>query len=249
MLAGVSVDYYTRLERGNATGVSDSVLFGIARALQLDDAERAHLFDLARALHPSPRPARRRSQKIRPSIQRLLDAVTVPAFVRNNHLDILASNLVGRALYFVPEDGRVRSTNTARFTFLDPRAKTFYVDWERSADDVVAVLRSEAGKDPYDKALTDLVGELSTQSAEFRAKWAMHNVRFHDTGIKRLQHPIVGRLDLNFEAFQIAAEGSLTMFAYTAEPESASADALAALTRLVDSGELLSAKSDSPAVA
>ena len=227
LLAGVSVDYYTRIERGNMRGASESVLEALARALQLDDAERAHLFDLARAAGPMGR-ARRRSalKQVRPSVQRILDAMTAaPALVQNGRLDILAANQLGYAVYSTHVSPG-RPANGARFVFLDPRAERFYVDWDRVANEVVAMLRSEAGRDPYDRALSDLVGELSTQSEAFRTKWAAHNVRFHDTGVKRLRHPVVGDLELAYEAMELSADTGLTMFAYTAESGSKSEQAL-----------------------
>jgi transcriptional regulator with XRE-family HTH domain len=228
LLAGVSVDYYTRLERGNASGVSETVLEALARALQLDEAERTHLFDLARAARPTPgrrrRPARRR---VRPSVQRMLDAMTgAPAFVRNGRLDILAANRLGYALYSEMFAGAVRPANGARFIFLDLRARDFFVDWERAADDAVAILRFEAGRDPYDRGLSDLVGELSTQSETFRTRWAAHNVRLHDTGVKHLHHPLVGDLSLTYERMELSADPGLTMFVYTAERGSKSEEAL-----------------------
>jgi transcriptional regulator with XRE-family HTH domain len=226
MLAGVSVDYYTRLERGTLSGASESVLDAVARALQLDEAERAHLFDLARAAGPGR--ARRRSapKQVRPSVQRVLDAMTdAPAVVQNGRLDILAANQLGYGLYSTHASPD-RPANGARFVFLDPRAQDFYVDWDRVANEVVAMLRSEAGRDPYDRALSDLVGELSTQSAPFRTKWAAHNVRFHDTGVKRVHHPVVGDLELTYEAMELSADTGLTLFVYTAEPGSKSEQAL-----------------------
>ena len=227
LLAGVSVDYYTRLERGNLRGVSESVLQALAGALQLDNAERSHLFDLARAAQPTPairRPARKK-QRIRPGVQRILDAMTTaPAFVRNGRLDILAANRLGYALYSHVSPGQ--PANTARFVFLDPRSDEFYLDWDHVANELVAILRSEAGRDPHDRGLTDLVGELSTQSEAFRTKWAAHNVRFHDTGTKRLHHPVVGDLELSYESMELSADAGLTMFAYTAEPGSKSEEAL-----------------------
>jgi transcriptional regulator with XRE-family HTH domain len=227
LLAGVSVDYYTRLERGSAAGVSESVLEALARALQLDEAERAHLFDLARAAHPTPRRHRPASQRVRPSVQRILDAVTAaPAFVRNGHLDLLAANRLGRAFYSQQFDSRHGPPNSARFIFLDPRAADFYVHWEQVATDAVAILRSEAGRDPYDRDLSDLVGELSTRSETFRTRWAAHNVRFHDTGVKRFHHPVVGNLELTFETMGLAADAGLRLFVYTAEPGSRSEEAL-----------------------
>ena len=231
LLAGVSVDYYTRLERGNAGGVSDTVLEALSRALQLDDAERAHLFDLARAVQPTTSSRRRAApQQVRPGVQRMLDAMTgLPAFVRNGRLDILAANSLGYALYSEMYDGARRPVNTSRFVFLDPRAPAFYLDWEQVAKDSVAILRSEAGRDPHDRGLSDLVGELSTQSDLFRTLWAAHNVRYHDTGVKRIHHPVVGDLTLTFETMSLTADPSLTMFAYSAEPGSKSEEALSLL--------------------
>ena len=229
VLAGVSVPYYTRLERGDMSGVSDSVLDALARALQLDDAERAHLFDLARAAQPvlAPRRPRRVKQQVRPAVQQILDALTGgAAFVRNDRLDILAGNPLGYALYSEMFVAAARPVNTARFVFLDPRAPAFYVDWERAAREVVAVLRSAAGRDPHDRALSDLVGELSTQSELFRTHWASHNVRFLNNGIKHFNHPVVGELRLNFERLELAADDGLTIFTYTADPGSRHEEAL-----------------------
>ena len=243
LLAGVSVDYYTRLERGNLTGVSETVLEALARALQLDEAERAHLFDLARAAQTTSRTRRRPApQRVRPSVQRMLDAMTgAPAFVRNGRMDILAANRLGYALYSELFAGPRRPANTAWFVFLDPRAPGFYLDWERVANDAVAILRSEAGRDPYDRDLSDLVGELSTQSELFRTRWAAHNVRFHDTGVKRFHHPVVGDLSLTFETMRLVADPGLTMFVYTAEAGSKSEEALnllASWTATLDPPEL-----------
>jgi transcriptional regulator with XRE-family HTH domain len=231
LLAGVSVDYYTRLERGNARGVSDSVLEALARALQLDEAERAHLFDLARVADPAAparrRPARMARQQVRPEIQQVLDAITAaPAYVRNGRSDILAANQLGRALFAPVFDSPARPANTARFVFLDPRADGFFAEWDRVASEVVAALRSEAGRDPYDRGLTDLVGQLSTRSEAFRTRWAAHDVRFHHAGVKRLHHPVVGDLTLNYQTMQLTAGTGLTMAVYTAEPGSPSQDAL-----------------------
>jgi transcriptional regulator with XRE-family HTH domain len=227
-LAGVSIDYYKRLERGNVSGVSDGVLEALARALQLDDAERAHLFDLARAADPTLAPRRRRpaQQRVRPAVQRILDSVGAPAIVRNGRADYLAANQLGRALYAPLFESREQPANSARFTFLDPGAVDFYPDWERVATDLVAHLRSEAGRNPYDRGLSDLVGELSTRSDEFRTRWAAHNVRFHQTGTKRLHHPFVGDLTLCYETMDLSADAGLNLTVYTAEAESASQQAL-----------------------
>jgi transcriptional regulator with XRE-family HTH domain len=201
LLAGVSVDYYTRLERGNLGGVSETVLDALAQALQLDEAERGHLFDLARAANTTARPRRRPAQRrVRPGIQRILDAVTdAPADLRNGRRDVLAANRLGCALYSELYIDPVRPANVARFVFLSPRARGFFPDWEGAANDLVANLRTEAGRNPHDRGLQDLVGELSTRSQEFRSRWAAHNVRYHHTGRKRLHHPVVGDLELTYE--------------------------------------------------
>jgi transcriptional regulator with XRE-family HTH domain len=232
VLAGVSVPYYTRLERGDTSGVSESVLDALARALRLDEAERAHLFDLARATQPSAAPRRRRPtrQRVRPSVQHMLDAITgAAAFVRNGRLDVLAANPLGRALYSEMFAGAARPANSARFIFLDPRSRHFYVDWGKAATDTVAVLRSEAGRDPCDRDLSDLVGELSTRSEEFRTRWAAHDVRQHITGVKHFHHPVVGDLSLTYDRLDLVADPGLTMFAYTAEPGSTSEQAMSLL--------------------
>jgi transcriptional regulator with XRE-family HTH domain len=234
VLAGISVPYYTRIERGDMNGVSDSVLEALARALQLDEAERAHLFDLARALRPTSPPRRRRAprQRVRPSIQHVLDGLTgAAAFVHNARLDNLAANQLGYALYSdmfarAPGPGPV---NSARYVFFDAGARDFYADWSRAAGDVVAVLRSAAGRDPYDRGLSDLVGELSTQSAEFRTRWAAHNVRFHDTGTKDLHHPVVGDITLTYNRLELAADPGQMLMIWTAEPGSKSAESLSLL--------------------
>jgi transcriptional regulator with XRE-family HTH domain len=229
VLAGVSVPYYTRLERGDINGVSDSVLNALAGALQLDDAERTHLFDLARAAQPAPvRPRRRRSkQHVRPEVQWTLDAITAaPAFVGNERLDILAANQLGRALFSELYDAPARPVNTARFVFLDPRADATFGDWDRVASETAAILRSAAGRDPYNRELSDLVGELATQSEAFRTRWAAHNVRFHNTGVKHFHHPVVGDLNLTYNRLDLAADPGLTLFTYTAEPGSRSEEAL-----------------------
>ena len=227
-LAGVSVEYYKRLERGNATGASDAVLDALADALRLEDAERAHLFDLARAASPiSPRRRRRPVQQgIRPVVQRILDSIDAPATISNVRCDYLAANPLGRALYSPLFESREQPPNSARFTFLDPVAQAFFVDWEKAAKDLVATLRSMAGRNPYDRALSDLVGELSTRSDAFRTWWAAHNVRYHQTGTKRLHHPVVGDLELSYEVMNLAADTELRLAIFTAEPGSGSEEAL-----------------------
>jgi transcriptional regulator with XRE-family HTH domain len=230
-LAGVSVEYYRRLERGNATGASDGVLEALADALRLDDAERAHLFDLARAAGPVAPRRRRRAvqQRVRPAVQRILDSIGAPATVSNMRCDYLAANQLGRALYAPLFDSREQPPNSARFTVLDPAAQEFFVDWEKAAKDLVGTLRSMAGRNPYDRALSDLVGELSTRSDPFRTWWAAHNVRYHQTGTKRLHHPVAGDLELSYEVMEPAADAGLRLAIFTAEPGSRSEEALGLL--------------------
>ncbi|WP_406436980.1 helix-turn-helix transcriptional regulator [Streptomyces sp. NBC_01613] len=228
LLAGISSEYYTRLERGNATGVSESVIDGIAQALRLDEAERIHLLDLLRGAGTT-RPPRRRpaQQRVRPAVQRVLDSMTgTPAFVLSGRLDILAANALGRALFSLVYADPARPPNNARFVFLDPHAPEFFRDWDEVANDVVAMLRAEAGRDAYDRRLTDMIGELSTRSEDFRRRWAAHNVRIHTTGLKRFHHPVVGDLDLPFETFPLGGDASQSLLTYTAEPASRSQDAL-----------------------
>jgi transcriptional regulator with XRE-family HTH domain len=229
-LADVSVEYYAKIERGNLAGVSDGVLDAVARALQLDDAEREHLFHLARVAHGGAEAVRRRRPKTwvpRPSLLRALDVITDgPAFVRNGRMDLLAANRLARAFYAEVYAGPKRPANLARFTFLDENAHRFYPEWDLAADICVAILRTEAGRDPRDKDLHDLVGELSTRSDEFRTRWGAHNVRHHGTGAKNFHHHIVGDLTLAYEGLEMAAEPGLTLTIYTAEPDSPSEDAL-----------------------
>ena len=229
-LAGVSADYYRRLERGQVSGVSELVLEALARALQLDDAERAHLFDLARTAGrvgvASPRRSQKVKARVRPVVLRLLDQIEAPAIVSTAHGDYLAANALGRALYAPVFDSPEQPANSARFTFLDPAAPVFYPDWDRLSSELVAALRSHAGRDPYDRNLQDLIGELSTRSDEFRVRWAAHNVRFHRTGRKRLHHPIVGELELSYETLTLDADDGLRLALYTAEAGSASQQAL-----------------------
>lgn len=233
MLAGVSVDYYVRLERGNLTGASDSVLDSLATALQLDDAERDHLYDLARASGPAKR-ARQAPTVVRPTVQLILDSITAPAWVRNGRLDHLAHNRASRALYAPLLASPERPTNTARFVFLDEGASDFFVDWDKAAADVTALLRMEAGKRPRDEALTRLIGELATRSEVFRELWARHDVSFHRSGRKRLHHPAVGVLDLEFEGMELPSDPDLTLLVYAVQPGTATADKLQLLDHWAD---------------
>ena len=227
-LAGVSVEYYSQLERGNLRGVSDSVLDALARALRLDEAERTYLIDLVRAAGPATRARRKpQAQQVRPSVARVLNGMTaVPAFVHNGRLDVLAANPLAEALFAPVYTYPARPVNHARFTFLDPRARDFWIDWERAAGDAVAMLRTEAGRDPHDKGLIDLVGELSTRSDAFRVRWATHDVRLHRTGLKHMRHPVVGELHLSYDVMELPADPGLSLIAFSAEPGSPDDDAL-----------------------
>jgi transcriptional regulator with XRE-family HTH domain len=225
LLAGVSVEYYVRLERGNLGGASQSVLDSVANALQLDEAERAHLHDLARTSSTrvaAGRPARR---TVRPPVQWLLDSMTgTAAYVRNARIDILATNTLGRALY-APVFEMPGRPNIARFVFLDPRSQEFFLEWPKVAGESAALLRTLAGENPYDQGLIELVGELSTRSDLFRTLWAAHDVRQHRTGVKRFHHPLVGEMTLAYESMELTADTGLRLNAYMAEPASPSAEA------------------------
>ncbi|GAA3343037.1 helix-turn-helix transcriptional regulator [Curtobacterium pusillum] len=240
MLAGVSVEYYAKLERGHVVGASDAVLTAIADALLLDDAERAHLFDLARTANASPMRKRRTAPKpLRETVQWMVDGYTAgPAFARNGRLDVLAENALFRGLYWDLYQSTERPVNLARFTFLQPDlAAEFYPSWERSADINVAILRTEVGRDPGDRALQDLVGELSTLSDEFRIRWGAHNVRHHANGVKEFHHPVVGDLDMRYEAMEPMGEPGLNVLMYTAVPGSVTEERLKLLATWVATNE------------
>lgn len=237
-LAGVSIEYYARLERGAIAGASSSVLEAIAQALRLDDTERAHLFDLARAADGIPASGRRRRRATpqsmsRPSLHWALAAITDGiAFVRNPRQDLLATNALGRVFYSPLIGDGGRPPNLARFQFLDPASRDFYPDWDLFAHMCVAIMRAEAGRDPHDRGLQDLVGELSTQSETFRRLWGTHDVRTHGAGTKRFNHPGVGEITLAYEELAITAEPGLVLMLYTAEPGSPSAEKLRLLGSL-----------------
>ncbi|MFE1796521.1 helix-turn-helix transcriptional regulator [Streptomyces sp. NPDC059517] len=268
LLAGVSIDYYVRLERGHLAGASEGVLDSVANALQLDDAERAHLYDLARAA--AKRPARRTRRPRGPlpdSVLRVLDAMTdAPAFIRNGRLDVLAVNRLGRALYSPlyagteqrrhgGEEQRThagkaeRTVNIARFQFLDPAGSDFFPDWEESVNTTVSLLRTEAGRAPGDSELTGLIGELVTRSEEFRTAWAKHNVRLHHTGRKAFRHPAVGEITLDFDAMHLPAQPGLTLTAYSAAPHTPAHDALKLLAAWAATEDASATTEDASAVA
>ena len=228
LLAGISIEYYTRLERGNARGASDEVLEALARALQLDEVERAHLIDLVRTANAARRARRQATpQRVRPRVQHLLDSMTgTAAFLRNGRLDVLSANQLGYALYAPAFLDPARPVNLARFIFLDRRSTEFYGDWDGIAHAAVGSLRAEAGRDPFDRALTDLVGELSVRSQEFWVRWAAHDVDYHRSGTQPFHHPLVGDLTLDYDVLELPADPGQTIVAYTAEPDSPARHAL-----------------------
>jgi transcriptional regulator with XRE-family HTH domain len=243
-LSGISVDYYAKLERGQIAGASAGVLEALARALQLSEAEHRHLYDLASAADGVPTSARGRSRSTRPhqvraSLERVVDAITgAVAFVRDEMQDIVAVNDLGREFYRPvlgekdasgAQSGRA---NLARFQFLDPASREFYPDWDTMARMCVGVMHAEVGRNPGHRGLQDLVGELSTLSADFAELWAAHDVRIHGAGTKRFHHPEVGELTLAFEELQVTADDGLALYVYSAEPGSASEEKLRLLASL-----------------
>lgn len=244
LLAGMSAEYYKRLERGNATGVSEAVIDGVSRALQLTEAEHSHLYDLVRTANAGAHPVRRRKARktqITAGMQQTIDAMsTVPVLVQNGRLDAVATNNLGHALFSEMFENARPPVNAARFLFLNTNAQTFYPDWEGNARQIVGILRAEAGRSPYDRDLSDLVGELSTRSDLFRKLWGAHDVREHRTGIKQIHHPIVGDLDLTFQSMDLASDRGLQMLVFSAEPGSPSQDRLQLLANWVHTHHLSS---------
>ena len=233
VLAGVSSEWYTRLEKGHIGEVSEEVLDAVAVALRLDDDERTYLHDLARAAKPAHRRAvRRRDLPLAPQVQWMLDSVTLSAaFVRNGRLDVIGSNALGRALHapmFASPTAANGQPNFARYHFLDEGSKDFFVDWEDGAAATVALLRAEAGREPSDKALRALIGELSTASAEFSGNWASHDIRIRHEGTKRLHHPEVGEIELTYQSVDLPTGGRSRrdLSFYTAEPGSSDEERL-----------------------
>ncbi|HEY6887106.1 MAG TPA: helix-turn-helix transcriptional regulator [Solirubrobacter sp.] len=222
-LAGVSVDYYVRLEQGRDIQPSDSVLDAIATALRLDDAERAHLFTLVR---PRKRARRRPAERVRPGVQRLLDRIEFPAFVLGRRMDVLAYNALGAALF-----GGFIERNAMRAIFLDEGSRTLYADWEQVAAESVAYLRLSAGEDPDDAELVELIGELALHSDEFRRLWARHDVKSKSFGVKTFVHPQFGELVLDYESLRLP-DSAQVLVTYTAAPGSPSDTALQLLATL-----------------
>lgn len=235
VLAGISLDYYTRLERGNIRGASEGVLGAIARALHLDDAEREYLFDLARTAPAPTGGGRAPSSSVRASVRRVLDSMSVPAIVHNANQDIIAANPMGRALY-APMFDTDGAPNIARFVFLDPRARDYYVDWRLARRTTAAMMRLEAGRDPLNAELTALIGELSTRSPQFREDWARQDVHQHKTGVKSFRHPEVGVVAVMFDVFEMPGEAGLMIVTYSPPPGTGTAEKFAVLADWAASG-------------
>jgi transcriptional regulator with XRE-family HTH domain len=229
LLAGVSPEYYVRLERGQATGPSAGVVDAVAAVLGLDDDERAHLGRLLAALTPDARGRGRVAamDPVTPGLRVLLDAlVHLPAVVFNGRLDILAVNALGRALY-TPVFDLPGRPNSARFLFLEePRARDVFPEWDWIAGDTVALLRTEAGRHPDDPELVELIGQLSTRSAAFRTRWAANDVRAHRGGRKAFRHPLIGEVTLPFENLHVDAVSGQVLTVFTPQPGTPEADAI-----------------------
>lgn len=223
LLAGISPDYYAKLERGSLRGVSPDLLTAVAHALRLNDTESDHLRDLARAAstNPNVESAAFVPTTLRPVLRRFLDSVTdYPVVIQAHTTDFIAGNLLGEAMMSPMLSDPASKRNNARFTFLNPSARTFYAEWEKGADAITGGLRKMVGQYPQDAALAALVQDLAATSDEFRERWASHNVRSHRNGVKRLLHPDVGELEFSFEALKLPDHPTWTMYAYVAEPES-----------------------------
>ncbi|MFD9061822.1 helix-turn-helix domain-containing protein [Kitasatospora purpeofusca] len=227
VLAGVSTDYYTRLEQGRERSPSPQLLNAVARALRLDEHAAAHLLRLA-APRLTHRPPRRAPERPSPALRHLLDSLDTPALVVGTALDVLALNPLAATLYavFAPVDNLVRTT------FLDPAARTFHRDWDRAAHDAVAALRAAAGRDREDRRLIELVGELSLKSPEFGRLWARHEVHGKTGGSKLFHHPQVGDLDLHYETLTVNSAPGQQLVVYQAAPGSPSAEGLLLLRAL-----------------
>lgn len=246
-LAGVSVEYYTRMEKGHIAGASDSVLSSIASALRLNDVEREYLFDLARATivpargHAAPRP----EPVVRPSVQRLIDAMTVPAIVQTTAQDIVGVNALAREMYS-PLFEIDPVPNFARFNYLDPRSQEFFVDWEWSRRTTAAILRLEVGRDPMNSRLTALIAELSAGSPWFADDWATSNVHEHRNGVKSFRHPVVGVLEVAFDVFEAPGDPGLKLVSYSAPAGTATAEKFALLGTLAAEPATRSDRSGTP---
>ncbi|WP_131741592.1 helix-turn-helix domain-containing protein [Actinomadura roseirufa] len=230
-LAGVSADYYVRIEQGRERNPSPQVLEALIRALRLGPDEAAHVH---RLVHPIPaRDGATRDEHVSPGLLRMMEAWPhTPAVVLGRRLTVLAHNLLGGALF----DGHLHGRDLMRLVFLDPDARDFYPDWERVARNTVAGLRESAGGDPADPRLAELVRELSSRSADFRRLWARHDIRQKTRETKRFRHPLVGELTLEYESLTVNSAPGQQLVVYQAEPGGASAHALTLLGSLASSG-------------
>jgi transcriptional regulator with XRE-family HTH domain len=227
LLAGVSTDYYTRLEQGRRILPSTQVLDAIARALDLDDVGRTHLRDLVNAARaPGPR-ARTTSRRVRPGLYQLLDTLdTQPALILGRRTDVLAANRMARALFTDFERMPPRERNYARWMLLTDEARHLFLDWEQQARNAVESLRFDAGRTPDDPGTQKLVGELTLASAEFRQWWSEHHVHQRTFGAKRLHHPVVGELTVEYETLVLPGDTEQTLYIYTTAPASPSRQAM-----------------------
>ncbi|MFF4410812.1 helix-turn-helix transcriptional regulator [Streptomyces sp. NPDC001404] len=231
-LAGVSVDYYVRLEQGRIGNVSGQVLEAVADAMRLSPVERRHLHALVRGADTTTKPA---SQEVRPGLQRVLDSAEhAPAYIVGRRLQILAWNRLARILIADFPNLPQESRNLARLTFLDQTSRKRYMNWRRKADDTVAFLRVDAGRHPDDRELALLIEELSARSEDFRRMWDDHTIRDETHGEKPLYHPLVGSLDLAFETFRVPDDPDQALTLYTAAPGSPAAAALERLASTPD---------------
>ncbi|MGK8555998.1 helix-turn-helix transcriptional regulator [Nocardia gipuzkoensis] len=229
LLAGVSADYYVRLEQGRDRHPSEQVIAALARVFALDDEGVAHLRELARPAVKRPR-GPRRPERVAPGLLRLMNAWPhTPALVLGKYLDVLAANPLAEAV----NSCSVPGVNQVRMVFLDPEARDVYSDWPTIAADTVASLRATAGADLDDPRLTELVGELSLKSEDFRQLWARHDVRVKTAGVKRFRNPMVGELTLSYETFSVNGAPGQMLIAYHAEPGSPSERSLALLGSLI----------------
>ncbi|MFE0631517.1 helix-turn-helix transcriptional regulator [Streptomyces sp. NPDC058864] len=233
--AGLSADYYIRLERGRVANASEAVLEAVARALRLDDVERAHLFALARPQSVASVSRPLHPRRVRPGAYALLEVLRdTPAMILDGRMDVLALNAMARAIFADFESMPICERNLARFMFLDPVARELFVEWDMAARMVVTGLHLYAGRRPNDPQLTELVDGLSVADADFRRWWAAHDVEAFSHGTRHYRHPVVGEFTLNYETLIFPGDPDQWLFVSTAEPGSPSFAALRALAGRID---------------
>ncbi|MCA1221587.1 helix-turn-helix transcriptional regulator [Streptomyces sp. 8L] len=230
LLAGVSTDYYTRLEQGRDVTPSTQVIEALIRALDLDAAGQAYLHTLIGAVGPPVTRPRPSVQRVRPGLHQLLDSfISQPAMILGRRTDVLASNRLARALFADFEAMPTKHRNYARWLLLDDHARSLFLDWEQQARNAVEALRLDAASTPNDQGTQLLIGELSLASPDFQHWWSAHRVHQRTHGTKRLDHPIVGVLDVQFESLPLPGDISQTLYIYTTEPGTTSHEALTLL--------------------